>query len=91
MRLRLASGKWDVNPEGGTEEMPMYEYRCSKCGEEFELLRTISERDDDSECPKCGHTSKHPRRSSVVASFGGEKSSSGSLSTGCSGGSSGFG
>ncbi len=71
--------------------MPMYEYRCSNCGEEFELLRSMSERDEPSECPKCGSRAKHPRRSSVVACFGGEKGSGGSVSAGCSGGSSGFG
>jgi len=36
--------------------MPMYEYRCPKCGHEFERLLKHSERDDPQPCPneKCG-------------------------------------
>jgi putative FmdB family regulatory protein len=32
--------------------MPLYEYRCDDCGEEFELIRSVS---DTSEvrCPTC--------------------------------------
>ena len=34
--------------------MPIYEYRCRKCGEKFESFRAISANDDNVECPKCG-------------------------------------
>jgi len=34
--------------------MPIYEYRCRKCGEKFESFRAISDSDDNVECPKCG-------------------------------------
>ena len=34
--------------------MPVYEYRCSKCGVEFEVMRQISKADDAAPCPKCG-------------------------------------
>lgn len=34
--------------------MPMYEYRCTKCGEEFEMLRSFTDEDEKIECPKCG-------------------------------------
>ena len=36
--------------------MPIYEYECIKCGERFELRRSIADSDSDSEirCPKCG-------------------------------------
>jgi putative FmdB family regulatory protein len=30
--------------------MPMYEYRCPKCGAEFEKLLRVSERDEPQPC-----------------------------------------
>ncbi|HKE22122.1 MAG TPA: zinc ribbon domain-containing protein [Bryobacteraceae bacterium] len=33
--------------------MPLYEYRCQKCGKHFEMLRRIAEADRDLECPDC--------------------------------------
>jgi putative FmdB family regulatory protein len=36
--------------------MPLYEYRCAKCGEGFELfVRSLAERTAPI-CPKCGST-----------------------------------
>jgi len=40
--------------------MPIYTYRCNKYGEKFELLRGISNSDEDITCPKCGE--KKPQR-----------------------------
>ena len=34
--------------------MPIYEYECHKCGERFELRRSMRESDQDVKCPKCG-------------------------------------
>ncbi len=34
--------------------MPLYEYRCKKCNEQFELMRRLAERDKVAACPKCG-------------------------------------
>ncbi|MFC2067429.1 zinc ribbon domain-containing protein [Chloroflexota bacterium] len=34
--------------------MPVYEYECRKCGEQFELLRSIKDNDNAIRCPKCG-------------------------------------
>lgn len=34
--------------------MPMYEYRCSQCGANYEELRRMSEADTDLKCPQCG-------------------------------------
>ncbi|MFC2022691.1 FmdB family zinc ribbon protein [Chloroflexota bacterium] len=34
--------------------MPIYEYECKKCGERFELFRSIKDSDNDTRCPKCG-------------------------------------
>ncbi|HEY87854.1 MAG TPA: zinc ribbon domain-containing protein [Dehalococcoidia bacterium] len=46
--------------------MPIYEYECKKCGERFELLRSIKDNDNDIPCPKCGKES--PKR--LLSSFG---------------------
>lgn len=37
--------------------MPTYRYTCSECGERFEALRPIDERDEPAECPQCGSDS----------------------------------
>ncbi len=33
--------------------MPLYQYRCTKCGHDFELLTSIDKR-NDARCPQCG-------------------------------------
>lgn len=33
--------------------MPIYEYRCPKCGYSFERLRSMKDADSDLQCPKC--------------------------------------
>jgi len=35
--------------------MPIYEFRCEKCGHEFERLQKISDPDPD-RCPECGES-----------------------------------
>ncbi len=34
--------------------MPMYEYRCRRCGAKYEQLRRIADADRDLQCPYCG-------------------------------------
>lgn len=34
--------------------MPIYEYRCSKCGTDFELIRRMSEINETALCLRCG-------------------------------------
>ncbi|MBI3953094.1 MAG: zinc ribbon domain-containing protein [Chloroflexi bacterium] len=34
--------------------MPVYEFRCRKCGKEFEERRLFSEADKPAQCPTCG-------------------------------------
>jgi putative FmdB family regulatory protein len=31
----------------------MYEYRCQKCSERFEMLRRMTDDDRDLQCPEC--------------------------------------
>lgn len=45
--------------------MPIYDYRCKKCREEFEQYRGINDSDADVACPGCGE--KNPQR--VLSSF----------------------
>ena len=49
--------------------MPIYEYRCSKCNEEFELLVRLGTADGDVNCPKCKST-EVKRQLSTFASIG---------------------
>jgi len=46
--------------------MPIYEYECTKCGDRFELRRSIADSDSEIKCPHCGK--EQPRR--VFSTFG---------------------
>ena len=46
--------------------MPIYEYRCSHCNKEFELMRPFSEANKPGYCPECH--SQGERLLSVFAS-----------------------
>jgi putative FmdB family regulatory protein len=51
--------------------MAVYEYLCTKCGKQFELMRPMSEADKPVKCPKCGSEAQK-----VMSGFGSK--------TGCS-------
>jgi len=34
--------------------MPIYEYKCKKCDENFELFVRVSSQQDKPACPECG-------------------------------------
>ena len=34
--------------------MPIYEFKCSKCGDVFEVMGSYAEREKEHACPKCG-------------------------------------
>jgi putative FmdB family regulatory protein len=34
--------------------MPLYEYRCEKCGHRFELWQRLGAGKEGVQCPKCG-------------------------------------
>lgn len=50
--------------------MPIYEYKCEKCGECFELLRDFNS-PPDAVCPSCGSTAKKIMSSGVGLVFKG--------------------
>jgi putative FmdB family regulatory protein len=51
--------------------MPLYEYRCRRCGETFEKLRRMQDADRGLICPKC-ESEEVERLLSTFASSGGE-------------------
>ena len=55
--------------------MPLYEYKCLKCGEKFELLRRINDDDSTVKCPKCG-SNEVKREVTGFASIGGSSTTS---------------
>ena len=65
--------------------MPIYEYRCSDCGHEFELLVGVNQ--ENIACPACeGADCKRILSVFGFASGGKFTSSKGSACAGCSGG-----
>lgn len=71
--------------------MPIYEYRCEGCKQDFERLGSMRDRDCDVECPLCSHlgaeklmsrcTSKSERSLSDFQGMGG--SAGGGGCSGC--------
>ena len=45
--------------------MPLYEYRCSDCNREFDLLRPMEFSNKTGDCPSCGKPSM--RKLSLIA------------------------
>ncbi|MDA8337120.1 MAG: zinc ribbon domain-containing protein [Peptococcaceae bacterium] len=62
--------------------MPIYEFRCEKCGRRFERLCSLGESGENLRCPECG--SPAPRR--VMSGFAAGGSGSGSNASGASAG-----
>lgn len=62
--------------------MPIYEYSCKKCKEDFTIFQSIHSKTEETSCPKCGSKDVQKKLSafsccsvgsgsSVVPSFGG--------------------
>ena len=34
--------------------MPIYEYYCAACGQDFEIIRSVSQMDEPANCTNCG-------------------------------------
>ena len=64
--------------------MPLYEYHCDGCDEEFESIQSIAKR-DDAECPDCGKPARRLLSGfSVGAGGGGDYAPSYSSGDSCS-------
>ena len=53
--------------------MPVYEFKCEACGETFEIISSLADRDEKAVCPSCGGRNVTPVFSSV--NLGGLRSS----------------
>ncbi len=59
--------------------MPLYEYHCNTCGENFEKMVRFSEQEQVPECPEC-HSHDTRKRISLFAGAGLSAHSGGSSS-----------
>jgi putative FmdB family regulatory protein len=62
--------------------MPIYEYRCRRCGEFFEKIQKVGDEGDSLKCPYCG--GEKPEK--VLSSFSSSKGSESASSCGPTGG-----
>jgi putative FmdB family regulatory protein len=69
--------------------MPIFEYRCSKCGKDFEML--VFRQDETVNCPECGSPEVTKKMSLFGFKSGGDKGAASSrvgsstASSGCAG------
>ncbi len=56
--------------------MPIYEYRCRKCGKVFEKIQKLNEGPENVLCPRCGEGNPEKLVSSFSSTKSGEFSSS---------------
>ncbi len=61
--------------------MPIYEYRCAKCGAKFEVFVRSSTSEEELRCEKCGHNEVERVFSAFATSGGGGTASAGSCNT----------
>ncbi len=64
--------------------MPLYEYRCANCDEQFEVLKSLADTDEEN-CPKCDRPAQKQIGGFVVGSGAGS-STGASCTSGWSGG-----
>jgi putative FmdB family regulatory protein len=69
--------------------MPLYEYQCSDCGDNFEKMLRFSEIDQNPSCPSCQST-KTKKKISSFAALGGSLNGSDFSSSSSCGSSGGF-
>ena len=60
--------------------MPIYEYRCKACGQEFDKLVRMSTKTEDVECPQCGQR-RAEKAISRIGAIGGAGLSAADLSS----------
>jgi putative FmdB family regulatory protein len=64
---------------GGNEPMPIFEYKCRKCGENFEVLFRSRDEKLVVACPQCG--SKKAER--LLSAFAGKVGNTSAGGAGC--------
>ena len=69
--------------------MPLYEYQCKDCGDEFEKMVRFSEADQNPACPVC-QSQNTKKKISVFASLGGSLNGGGTSTSSNCGSSGGF-
>lgn len=50
--------------------MPLYEYRCKKCNNTFEVYKPINRKDEKQKCPLCGNFETERLISSFLSKSG---------------------
>jgi putative FmdB family regulatory protein len=63
--------------------MPLYEYRCPRCCERFEVLQRVGASADAVRCPECGADQVERQLSSFAAAVAGRGSTSFAEAGGC--------
>lgn len=63
--------------------MPLYEYRCPRCQERFEVLQRVGDSAESVRCPECGAGSVERLLSTFAASAAGASSMSFADAGGC--------
>ena len=67
--------------------MPIYEFRCEKCGRRFEKLCALGESGQNLRCPECGSPAPKRVMSGFAAATGTETAAASGGCSGCAGGS----
>lgn len=62
--------------------MPLYDYKCEKCGEEFEQLIAAGKKNAAVKCPKCNSTKTARQFSSFTGTCGAAAGNASSCPTG---------
>ncbi len=65
--------------------MPIYEYQCQECGDEFELFVVNQRAADAATCPKCHSAKIQKKFSAFAASVGKRTGAPASSPASCSG------
>lgn len=65
--------------------MPTYPFRCQKCRATFDLLLTLSERDESQKCPQCGSRRTKRQITAGVVAGGADSARSAGTIPACSG------
>ncbi len=63
--------------------MPIYEYHCKTCGNNFELMLRFSEAGNYQICPNCNDNQTHKKLSSFAALGGMNSSTAGNSGSNC--------